>query len=145
VDRAELVERFASLPQRLVEAAEHTPPGPVPDGEWSPAEIVRHLIAVETTVWHARLDQLAAGGEPRWGWTEPRFDDGPEDRSLDELVETFSVRRAETVARLDGFGDEDWARRGIHDTYGPLDVEGLLRLAVDHDEEHVRGITASAG
>ena len=139
-DRAALVEAFAGVPARVRDAAAAAPPGPIPDGEWSAAEIIRHLIAVETGVWHARFGDLAAGGEPRWGWTEPRLDDGPEDRTLDELVATFAARREETVARIRTIADEDWTRTGIHETYGPLDVEGLLRLALGHDEEHVRAI-----
>ena len=41
------------------------------------------------------------------------------------------------AAQLDEAG---WARTGRHATFGQLDAEGLLRLAVDHDEEHLGGL-----
>jgi hypothetical protein len=34
------------------------------------------------------------------------------------------------------------ARTGTHDTYGVLDVAALLRLAIDHDREHLASVTA---
>jgi hypothetical protein len=36
-----------------------------------------------------------------------------------------------------------WARSGQHATFGPLDVAGVLRNAVDHDEEHHRGLAGA--
>ena len=39
------------------------------------------------------------------------------------------------------FDDYDgWDRTGVHETYGRLDVAGLLRVAIDHDEEHLAGL-----
>ncbi len=35
------------------------------------------------------------------------------------------------------------SRTGVHATYGRLDVAGLLRLAIDHDEEHLAGLTGA--
>ncbi|MEA2578947.1 MAG: hypothetical protein QOD78_2535, partial [Chloroflexota bacterium] len=54
-DRAALVERFASFPDRLAEAARAAAGRPVPAGEWTPTEVVRHLMAVEGEVWLSRL------------------------------------------------------------------------------------------
>jgi hypothetical protein len=42
-----------------------------------------------------------------------------------------------TVRALDEAG---WERFGTHATYGRLDVAGLVRLAIDHDEEHLAGL-----
>jgi len=138
--RAELRNRFAAGSARVAAAVAAGDEGSPPEGEWTPAEIVRHLIAVETEVWHARFDQLAAGESPQWVSIEPRFDDGPEDRTLFELVATFSARRDASVERLDAFDLDGWSRSGVHATFGVLDVEGLLRLAIDHDDEHLRTI-----
>ncbi len=63
-----------------------------------------------------------------------------DDVTIDDIVSVFAAVRAETVATVAGFTDDDWTRSGTHDTYGVLDVAGLLRLAIDHDEDHVRGI-----
>ena len=138
--RAELVERFASFPGRLGESARAARDGPVPAGEWTPAEVVRHLMAVEGEVWLARLASLAAGGEPHWSRAEPGPLPGSDEASLDDVLELFGRLRASTVDFLGMFDDTAWARTGVHATYGRLDVAGLLRLAIDHDEEHLRGL-----
>ena len=135
-DRAELVARSASFPGRLADAARAAEGRQVPDGEWTPAQVVRHLMAVEGEVWLSRLAELVAGGEPRWSWTEPGPLPGFDDASLDHVLGLFGRLRASTVDFLRTFDDAAWARTGVHATYGRLDVAGLLRLAIDHDEEH---------
>jgi hypothetical protein len=142
-DRAELVERFASFPGRLADAARAADERPVPAGEWTPAQVVRHLMAVEGEVWLARLATLAAGGEPRWSWTVPGPLPGFDGASLVDVLGLFGRLRASTVDFLGMFDDAAWARTGVHATYGRLDVAGLLRLATDHDEEHLRGLTGT--
>ena len=52
----------------------------------------------------------------------------------------FAKRRAKSVATVRALDEAGWARFGTHATYGRLDVAGLLRLAIDHDEEHLAGI-----
>ena len=138
--RAVLVERFASFPERLAEAARAAAGRPVPAGEWAPVEVVRHLMAVEGEVWLSRLATLAAAGEPHWSWVEPGPRPGFENASLDDVLGLFGRLRASTVDFLGMFDDAAWARTGVHATFGRLDVAGLLRLAVDHDEEHVSGL-----
>jgi hypothetical protein len=142
-DRAEILERLASFPVRLTDAARAAADRPVPAGEWTPAEVVRHLMAVEGEVWLSRLAELAAGGEPRWSWTEPGPLPGFENASVDDVLGLFGRLRASTLDFLRMFGDEGWARTGIHDTFGRLDVAGLLRLTIDHDEEHLTGLRAA--
>ena len=141
-NRAALVERFATFPARLADAARAAEERPVPDGEWTPAQVVRHLMAVEGEVWLSRLATLVAGGEPHWSWTEPGPLPGFDDASLDHVLGLFGRLRASTVDFLGMFNDAAWARTGVHATYGRLDVAGLLRLAIDHDEEHVAGLLA---
>jgi hypothetical protein len=139
-DRAKLVERLTKFPDHLAEAARAAEGRPVPAGEWTPAEVVRHLMAVEGEVWLSRLATLAASGEPHWSWVEPGPLPGFEDASLDDVIGLFGRLRASTVDFLGMFDDAAWARTGVHATFGRLDVAGLLRLAVDHDEEHLSGM-----
>ena len=146
-DPTDLVERFASFPGRLAEAARAADGQPVPAGEWTPELVVRHLIAVEGEVWRARLAELAAGGEPRWSWVEPEPALAFPDASLDDVLDVLAGLREGTVGFLRVFDLDDvgWDRAGVHATYGRLDVAGLLRLAIDHDEEHLAGLLASGG
>ncbi len=48
--------------------------------------------------------------------------------------------RSETVAGYQALDEAGWARTGRHATFGTVDGEGLLRLAVEHDEEHLAGL-----
>jgi hypothetical protein len=135
--RADLRRRLAEVPRRLALASRAAADKPVPAGEWTPAEVVRHLIAVEEEVWHSRLRQLAAEDRPRWPWTEPDRWLGAPDASLDDLLIVYADRRGTTIAILGGLDDAGWARTGEHATYGVLDVAALMTKAIDHDDEHL--------
>jgi hypothetical protein len=124
----------------LAAAAGAAPVEPSAPGEWTPLDVVRHLIEVEQLVWHARLADLAAGGHPIWPWSEPDRWAGEPGASLDALLAIYKSVRGSTVATLDALDDGAWARTGTHATYGVLDVAGLMRVAVDHDEEHLRSL-----
>ena len=93
-DRAMQVAAFAALPARLVAAILDAPRQPAPAGGWGPAEVVRHLIAVEREVWQARLAQLAVEDDVRWTWIEPGLDLGLEGAPLDAIVARFARRSA---------------------------------------------------
>ena len=137
MSRDGLLMAFADFPDRLAAAARSADERPVPDGEWGPAEVVRHLIAVEGEVWQARLARVAAEDDPHWTWTEPGLAPGFDDATMDEILATFAAARAVTLTTVRALDDAGWARFGTHATYGRLDVEGLLRLADDHDSSHL--------
>lgn len=140
MNREELVEAFASFPERLGGAARAVEGQPSPSGEWSPAEVVRHLLAVEREVWASRLARVVAEDDPHWSWTEPGLADGYEGRPVAVVLDAFAAARAANVATVRGLDEAGWARSGTHATYGRLDVSGLVRVAIDHDEEHLTGI-----
>ena len=140
MDRTALVEAFASFPARLATAGTAAAAGPVTAGEWGPPEVVRHLIEVERVVWRARFASIVAEHEPAWTWTEPGLAPGLDGASLDEIHAIFAAERVMTVTLVRGLSETDWNRAGVHATYGRLDVAGLLRVAIDHDEEHLRGL-----
>jgi len=142
--RDELIETFAAFPARLAAAAKARVAEwrPLAEGEWGPTEIVRHLIAVEQEVHRARLAQVAKLEAPHWAWTEPGLAPGFDDASLLEVLTVFARRRAKTVATVRALDEAAWDRYGTHETYGRLDVAGLLRLAIDHDAEHLASVIA---
>jgi len=133
-------ERLASFPARLAAAARSAPQGRPAPGEWAPSEIVRHLIAVEDEVWHRRLRQLETEEHPRWHWVEPGQWPESEGADLDQILEAHQRVRAATLAMLDALGPDGWRRTGTHDTYGLLDVAGLMTVAADHDDEHLASL-----
>lgn len=134
-----LVERLDGVPDRLATSARGAPPAAAP-GEWSPSDIVRHLIAVERDVWHVRLAQLATEDHPMWAWAEPDRWLGEPGASLESLLDTYRAARSRTVAMLSALDEAGWARTGTHDTFGVLDSAGLLSRAADHDDEHLRSL-----
>jgi hypothetical protein len=138
--RDALVRSFADFPARLAVPAHATSGRPHPPSEWGPNEVVRHLIAVERVVWFARLTSIRDENEPHWSWTEPGPEPGLDDAGLDHLLARFAEARARTVALLESFDEATWARTGVHATYGRLDVAALLRIASEHDAEHLRGL-----
>ena len=135
--RADLRRRLAEVPQRLAVATRAAAYKQVPDGDWNPAEVVRHMIAVEEEVWHSRLRQLATEERPRWPWTEPDRWPGAPNASLEDLLLVYADLRGTTILILDALDDAGWARTGEHATYGVLDVGALMSKAIDHDEQHL--------
>ncbi len=142
-DRTALVPAFASFPARLALAAAAAASRPEHAWEWGLAEVVRHLIEVERVVWQTRFAAVVAEDEPMWSWTEPGLAPGLERASVDEVLGIFAAARATTVTTVRSLSDTDWRRSGVHSTYGRLDVAGLLRIALDHDAEHLRGLEAT--
>lgn len=140
MNRTGLIETFAGFPHRLAIAAPALADRSVAAGDWGPTEVVRHLIAVEAEVWQARLARVAAEDDPQWSWTEPGLAPGFDGAGLDEILAAFAAARATTTATIRALDDAGWARHGTHATYGRLDVEGLLRIAIDHDASHLEQI-----
>jgi hypothetical protein len=143
MNRVVLVATFAGFPERLTASAAAAADHPVPPGEWGPAEVVRHLIAVEDEVWQSRLARVAAEDDPHWPWTEPGPAEGFDEASLEAVLAAFGAARATTVATVLALDEAGWARFGTHATYGRLDVEGLLLIAVGHDANHLEGLGAA--
>lgn len=141
-DRAGLSAALAGFPERLTTAARSVAGRPVPDGEWTPEQVVRHLIAVEVEVHQSRLHDLATVADPRWDWTEPGPWPGEPALDLGALLARFGALRRATLDTLAALDDEGWARTGTHAHFGVWDVAGLIRNAVDHDAEHLAGLTS---
>lgn len=136
-------DALAAFPERLASAARTATGRVVPDGEWTPEQVVRHLVAVEIEVHQARLADLATTPDPRWDWTEPGPWTGEPELGLDGVLERFTSVRAVTLATLEALDEAGWARVGHHATFGELDVAGLVRNAIDHDAAHLSGLLGS--
>src|SRR5258705_5985703 len=102
MSRDELVETFAGFTDRFADAARAAETRPVPDGEWGPNEIGRHLIAVEREVWWTRFASIVEEDEPHWAWTEPGLEPGLDGSPLTDILDRFAAARARSVAILGG-------------------------------------------
>ena len=143
-DPAAVRERLEGFPARLAAAARAAPQEAPAPGEWTPSEIVRHLIAVEELVWHVRLGQLETEDRPHWAWVEPGQWLGAPGAGLDDVLATHARVRESTLRMLSALGPTGWTRTGTHDTFGVLDVAGLMTVAADHDDEHLESLRTMA-
>lgn len=139
-ERRQLIERLTLLPARIAEAVKRAEGKPQPEDAWSLRTIVVHLIACEREIWQSRLQQMAAEDNPQWKWTQPdnaEWDSYHARHSLHQLRYVFALIRQETVNHLRRLADDGWKRIGTHATYGQMDVAGLCREILKHDEEHL--------
>jgi hypothetical protein len=138
-EQRRLRDAVAAVPDRLADIIPRAAPAPA--GEWTPEQVVRHLLAVDEEVWLPRLEALEREAEPHWPWYEPGLSSAEAD-GWQAVLELFRASRARVLAKLDALDDAGWARSGVHQTYGRLDVAGLMRRALDHDEEHIASFSA---
>ena len=54
----------------------------------------------------------------------------------DEAGARLLASRTSLLHRLRELSEEDWAAQAEHDTFGPMDIEGLMLQVLAHDEEH---------
>lgn len=138
--RGALAGRLIGAPARVRRAAIAADRASPSCGDWTAQEIVLHLVAVEVEVFQRRLQDLRETESPEWAWVEP----GPASRepseSLAESLVRFAAARLATLESVAALDPADWLRSGHHATLGNLDVSGLLRLAADHDREHLASL-----
>jgi hypothetical protein len=111
---------------------------PRPD-EWSARENLAHL-ARHHAVFLTRLRRLLAEDRPALG--RYRAEDDPEWADwaalpFDRILERIRTLRAELVALVRALSPHDWARTGIHPTFGELDVAGWLEFFLLHEAHHL--------
>ena len=113
-------------------------------GTWSAFDVVGHLIQGERTDWVPRVEHVLAHGE---AIAFPPFDreamfTESRGRTMPELLDTFHIVRADSLARLGALGlvDRDLARRGRHPEFGSVTLGQHLATWVAHDLSHVAQI-----
>jgi hypothetical protein len=140
--RDELIARLAVMPAELRAATngrDLTAPGP--DGGWSAAQVVAHLVHAELH-YQTRIGQIltldapAIAAYPEAAWAA-RFGD------LDADLDFYAVLRRRLVRLFESIGPGEWDRSGLHEERGPESVGDLLEHLVHHDEDHLNQLVAS--
>jgi hypothetical protein len=132
-----MLARLAATPTLLREMAHHagarawTPPKP---GEWSIAEVVRHLVEGDRDTFLPRLRRMLAEPRPVFAAT-PRTEGDAAD--LATLLDAFADARRQAVALLGTLDDAGWRREGVSPSRGPLTVEAYAQTMDAHDTEHL--------
>jgi hypothetical protein len=138
----DLVERLAATPGRIAAASFGRSPeelGAAPeDGGWSAVAVLAHLRASDD-ILSPRLVAILVREES----TLPAFDDrrwgevmGYAEADFQELLATFTFRRAELVRVLRRLAPDDWQRVGVHEARGRITLQETLRHLVEHEVEH---------
>jgi len=112
--------------------------------DWSPYDIVGHLINAEHTNWIPRAKVILAQAEN--AAFEP-FDryvqfEISKDKTLHELLEDFESARSESLMRLEALEitPEKLALRAAHPDLGEVNLAQLLSTWAVHDLGHIRQI-----
>jgi hypothetical protein len=112
-------------------------------GEWSAADVVGHLLDVET-VFGFRWRLALTADEPAYpGYDEKRWAELPKP-PLDQLVTTFRHLRAHDLHLLRQLDAEDLRRVGVHGEQGPETVDVMVRKMAGHDLLHLDQLARAA-
>ncbi len=108
-------------------------------GAWNLRDIAAHLAATERECFEPRIRAMAAGERPAFEFysnDDRDFDDTTLQSALSEWTET----RARLIDYVRGLSEEERARVGVHKKFGELTVDGYLKIALDHDQDHLRSL-----
>jgi hypothetical protein len=125
---------LGGLPRPWLEASEGA-------GQWTPRDVLSHLIHGEQADWIPRVEHLLAHGD-RVAF--PPFDReasvrAGEGEPVPALLERFASLRQASLARLRelGLGAGDLSRTGRHPEFGVVTLSQHLSTWVAHDLGHI--------
>lgn len=112
--------------------------------DWSPYDVLGHLIHGEETDWMARAEIILAQDENRTFKTFDRLAQFKESKgkTLDDLLTEFAHLRSANLERVVGWqlDEQKLDLTGIHPTFGEVTLRQLLATWVVHDLNHIRQI-----
>ena len=114
-------------------------------GEWSPTEVLGHLVDAELTLGF-RIRKLAAEpGAPIIAWDQDRWTAGLRHRRADPkmLTAAYGALRVANVDQVRRMTPAQRRAAGRHPEYGRLRVEQMLAHWAEHDLNHIEQIRAA--
>jgi uncharacterized damage-inducible protein DinB len=114
-------------------------------GEWSPTEVLGHLLDAEVTLAF-RLRKLAAEpGGAIVAWDQEKWTAGLRHRRADPrgLLAAYVALRAENLAQWRRLAPAQRRAAGRHPEYGRLRVDQMLEHWAEHDLNHLAQIRAA--
>lgn len=137
VERIHLLQSLAATPIQLVKALEEPDLSRVTaTGEWSPEEILAHLIDVEGR-YLARLRRVSLEQDPRLVPIRPDEATYNHQVEREELLRQFEAARVETLNFVKDLAPADWMRTAIHPSWGKVTLQILVQNLIEHDREHI--------
>lgn len=132
-----LLEELVSSQQLLV-AMTQLIADDAPDrvGAWTLRDIAAHLATTERECFEPRIRAMAAGERPEFEYysNDERDFDGI---SLPTALAEWTDTRSRLIDFVRGLSEEERARVGVHKKFGELTVDGYLRIALEHDQDHL--------
>lgn len=149
--RQDLMARYGEQPiwlreriQAYTKEGQHVPLG---DGEWTPHQVLAHVVAAETEAMLPRLRRIASEVDPfleTWdetGWMAEQYDDTVETGAL---LAGFDRLRQQGQTLLAGLSGEDWSRTGRHGSQGTRTLQWWLEYTVAHVDDHLSQLDSAA-
>ena len=113
----------------------------IPAGEeWSPIDIVGHLISGEETDWMVRVRHLLkhGAGRPFDAFDREAMRASPEPKEMPALLERFAALRTDNLASLGALKIESkLSLPGRHPSFGDVTLGQLLATWAAHDLGHI--------
>lgn len=114
------------------------------ENDWSPYDVVGHLIHGEKTDWIPRAKIILAQGKNVTFTPFDRFAQFETSKStpIHELLEDFEALRSGNLMRLEAMEitPEKLKLKGMHPELGEVDLAQLLSTWAVHDLNHIRQI-----
>jgi len=114
-------------------------------GAWNLRDIAAHLAATERDCYVPRIHSIAGGENPAFEF----FTHDGHDFSgihLDDALDEWDATRTMLIGYVRML---DEAQRtgltGRHERYGAVTVDRYLEIALEHDQDHLRGLERLAG
>lgn len=107
--------------------------------DWSVADVVNHLIAVEAQ-YLRRLQRVLVEERPFLPAIHPDRTTHNLEASAAELLAQFKDARQATLAFLRDMVDDGWGNTAVHETQGDVTFHFLVQYLVEHDGEHLNQI-----
>lgn len=113
-------------------------------GEWPAHVVLGHVSQVDEQVWIPRIQQMLQAQElgqesPTFAWWEPDAQatlDKFKEMSLSEAAAQAMSARTQLLSVVKELTPEQWSATANHETFGQIDIAGLIIQILTHDEEH---------
>lgn len=109
---------------------------PLADGEWTPAQVVGHILDVDI-VYGFRLRLVLTEDNPSFpGYNEKLFSELSRP-SPESVLNALCGLRTCNAALLTNLKPEDWHRWGTHGEQGPETIDIMVTKIAGHDLAHL--------
>ncbi|UBO74151.1 DinB family protein [Aeromonas rivuli] len=115
----------------------------IPSERFSALGHLCHLLDIETQGYQVRFMRTLEETRPELasldGYQLAQDNDYPHQDPAVQLAR-FRAARTHTVTWLQGLPPSAWGRRAHYGNYGEITLDGLVRLLVSHDHQHLAGM-----